>query len=985
MGLAQSGFLILPVCSHDHSDASEQHRRTCNRPGKAPLISDWKNRATNNLEQIETWFNKRPNSNAGLVLGTASRIVAIDVDGDFGRAKLEELSCGDLPPTWRYPTPGGGERYLYQAPPNCPCKKKNFSSSTDHHEALELLGDGQYTVIPGSVHPNGGRYAWAEGGSPDDLPLAPAPDWMARLMNPAYITDHFFDDDVEEDASISSQGTVYEDVSEELHPRPALVKNHSLRGPSTASSQTTIAEVPFLDRTPTLQSLTKGCRKLQGIVDAQSDYGCSEDEWFTTASLLSRAGAPDEAQVFSEASNKHSARSEARLAKIATDAEAKSFGPPRCAAFGCSEAQVKACFGSVRLKDGLVFNSPAELLRRAEPKPLEVIESKLAGTPYRIKGGKVGDVTFDKNGEESFRPIANFVAFASSVVLLDDGAEKQHFFKIEGLSLDTGKPLRTLEVRQDAFEAMNWIFDWGMRANLEPGLAAKQKMRHLTQLLSKEAETKSVYAHLGFRQFPEGWRYLHGGGCVGKENVEVRLDKRLEKYVLPEPDRSLRGPIQASLNLLNVAKPEVTMPLLAAVFLSPLCEALRQGGIEPAFLLWLYGVTGTRKSTLSALFLSHFGPFTPKSPPASFKDTANSLEKRAFDCKDSLLWIDDFHPSASSAEARKMEQIAQFLIRSYGDRVGRGRMKADSSLRTDYAAKGIALVTGEQQIDGHSSNARVQGVELRPRDIDLAKLTIAQRQSSLLAHTMAGYVAWVGERMSEPGFVDGLRRTFHERRDLALPGQSHGRLAENAAWLFLGWDTLLEFAVAEGALMDTERQDHLKEGWSTLLSLSEQQSEQVLDSRPGENFLSIVGALLHNGSLYTLPANAAERKQHEDLTPRGTHVGWHDKKRFFFLPDVLYNEVSAFLSKQQEQIPLKKTDLWRQLQIDGLLEPEVSNENGREKIKRVRRKVLDGSRIQTIWIKRDAIVEGDTETEERERSREAAVKRPQPRGDLFET
>lgn len=693
----------------------------------------------------------------------------------------------------------------------------------------------------------------------------------------------------------------------------------------------------------------------------------------------------EEASLFSEASEKHDKHSESRLEKMEADAKAEAFGPPRCAAFGCSDRQVKACFGSVRLKDGQMSNSPAELLRKAEPNPLEVMEQKLAGTNYRIKGSKVGDVTFDKSGEESFRPVANFIAFASSVVLLDDGAERQHFFKIEGISLDNGKSLPALEVRQENFEAMNWIFDWGLGANLEPGLAAKQKMRHLTQLLSEDALKKTVYGHLGFRLFPEGWKYLHGGGCVGKSNVEVRLDKRLEKYILTEPGNSLDEPIRASLSLLNVAKPEVTLPLLSAVFLSPLCEALRQGGIEPAFLLWLYGVTGTRKSTLSALFLSHFGNFSAKGSPASFKDTANSLEKRAFDCKDCLLWIDDFHPSASSAEARKMEQIAQFLIRSYGDRVGRGRMKADASLRADYAAKGIALVTGEQQIDGHSSSARVQGVELRPGDIDLVRLSEAQRQSDLFASTMTGYVAWVGEQMSKPGFVEGLRQTFRERRDLALPGQSHGRLAENAAWLFLGWDSLLKFAALEGALTESERQLKLDEGWTTLLSLSEEQSEQVLGARPGEQFLSIVGELLQNGSFYTLPASAAERKQCEDLHPRGKHVGWHDNERFYFLPSVLYNEVSTFLSKQQEQIPLKKADLWRQLQMDGLLEPEFTREHGKEKIKRARSKVIDGKKTQTIWIKSSAILENEPESEERERTRKVASHLPKPHSNPFET
>ncbi|WP_042198132.1 bifunctional DNA primase/polymerase [Paenibacillus camerounensis] len=985
--LGRLGMPVLPLCSHSHSGMSKNHRKSCKRPGKLTLISDWRNRATTDLEQIRNWFAKRPNWNAGLVLGKRSRVIAIDVDGEFGRAKLEELSGGDLPPTWRYSTPGGGYRYLYLTPYDAVFKKASFSSADDEHEALELLGDGQYTVIPGSVHANGGVYEWEEGGSPDDLPLAPAPEWMLREMNTSWAAAGLFDDEAQEDEADPSQENAQEafsenvDLSQPLTGKLAPSASFSFSSPS-------FSPAGLISQAPTLERLAKGCPCLLQITGEQADGGCSEDAWFKTTSLLTRLGKQEEARFFSEASEKHDAHSESRLEKMEADARAEAFGHPRCSAFGCSTDQVKACFGSVRLKDGQMSNSPADWVRSKKPKPAlpEHIDKRLAEGQYQIKDGKVGESTYAKKGEETFHPIANFVAYASATVLADDGAEARQFFTIEGVSLDTWRPLPPLEVKMEEFESLNWIFRWGLSANLEPEFAAKAKMRHLIQLLSKDALKKTVYAHLGFRRFPEGWRYLHGGGCVGEENVEVKLDKRLEKYVLPEPGASLEQPIRASLNLLNVAKPEVTLPLLSAVFLSPLCEALRQVGIEPAFLLWLYGVTGTRKSTLSALFLSHFGQFSPKGPPASFKDTANSLEKRAFDCKDCLLWIDDFHPSASSGEARKMEQIAQFLIRSYGDRVGRGRMKTDASLRADYAAKGIALVTGEQQIDGHSSSARVQGVELRPSDIDLVRLSEAQRQSDLLASTMTGYVAWVGEQMSKPGFAEGLRQTFRERRDLALPGQSHGRLAENAAWLFLGWDNLLKFAALEGVLTESERQLRLDEGWTTLLSLSEEQSEQVLGARPGEQFLSIVGELLQNGSLYTLPANVAERKSCEDLAPKGKHVGWQDNERFYFLPSVLYNEVSTFLSKQQEQIPLKMKDLWRQLHFDGLLEPEITRDHGKEKVKFTRRKAIDGQRVNTVWIKRSAVWESDPESEARENVRKAAAaQKPRPVSDWFET
>ena len=131
-----------------------------------------------------------------------------------------------------------------------------------------------------------------------------------------------------------------------------------------------------------------------------------------------------------------------------------------------------------------------------------------------------------------------------------------------------------------------------------------------------------------------------------------------------------------SFQLLKLAPYHITIPLLSLVYLSVLVEAFRRVNIEPNFVVWLHGTTGSRKTTIGQLFLSHFGQFSSKTPPASFKDTANNIERKAFSTKDTLLLIDDYHPEASRYEATKMATNAQRVLRMYGDRIGRGRLKA---------------------------------------------------------------------------------------------------------------------------------------------------------------------------------------------------------------------------------------------------------------------------------------------------------------------
>ena len=63
----------------------------------------------------------------------------------------------------------------------------------------------------------------------------------------------------------------------------------------------------------------------------------------------------------------------------------------------------------------------------------------------------------------------------------------------------------------------------------------------------------------------------------------------------------------------------------------------------------------------------------------------------------------------------------------YGDRVGRSRMRADTTLNKTYKPRGMAIVTGEDLPKGASSTARYIGVEIKREDINLDILSKLQK------------------------------------------------------------------------------------------------------------------------------------------------------------------------------------------------------------------------------------------------------------------
>ena len=357
------------------------------------------------------------------------------------------------------------------------------------------------------------------------------------------------------------------------------------------------------------------------------------------------------------------------------------------------------------------------------------INSALRGTAYY----------FNRDGlwldtDKGPRKISNFVIIPQTNIIKESGMLSERFVEVLGYATFGFLPAVTLETGQ--YESMNWMTKkWGLSLTVElPRSNNASHIWRVAQELGLEyAKDVVVYTHMGWKQIRGSWCYLHSSGVIGNEAAQVELAHDVVGYTLPDHADSYQEAVRASLRLKDVAPPEISVPLLALAYLSPLNEFFRQAGCEPAFVTMLTGPTGTMKSTLAALALCHFGQFTAKSLPGSFNDTRNALDVKGFALKDTLMVVDDFYPSAYKSEYAKMASTLQGLLRSYGDRSGRARMTADIKLRAVYVPRGNLLVTGEDVPNLEQSGlARQLMLEINPGDVDKEKLSSLQGDSFLL-------------------------------------------------------------------------------------------------------------------------------------------------------------------------------------------------------------------------------------------------------------
>ena len=344
--------------------------------------------------------------------------------------------------------------------------------------------------------------------------------------------------------------------------------------------------------------------------------------------------------------------------------------------------------------------------------------------------------------------------------------------------------------------------------------------------------------------------------------------------------------------------------------------------VQPAFVVWLYGRTGTLKSSLAALVLNHFGPdFDGFHFPASFLDTPGRLEQKAFLVKDAVLVVDDYAPQKDARAAQEYRRAAHHLVPSVGNRAGRGRLTRDIKARQSYAPRGLVMVTGEELPETESLVARLFVVELKGDSVDLPRLTAAQARRELYSHAMAGYLGWLKEHWS--AYIKLIPERALHYRGLASNNGAHLRLPETIALLMVGWEMGLRYALSIGALPATDYALLMDLGWQALVENGAEMAQLGGEEKPEELFLGTFRELLAQGKVYLCqrdgPGLIGGGRGAPGSEERGEMLGWYDEACLYLLPEVSYTRIARHFRDQGGVFPARPLTFRKSLKEAGYL------------------------------------------------------------------
>ena len=547
--------------------------------------------------------------------------------------------------------------------------------------------------------------------------------------------------------------------------------------------------------------------------------------------------------------------------------------------------------------------------------------------PYKMDGYSLF-ITQYKNGAETFKKLCNFMPYIIEEDAIDDGAEIARYVMVTGIHED-GKRLPKARVPASdiAGTTFNWIIEnWGAKCNIEPRRNVKDNIRHALQSTAANVPCRTIYKHFGWKKINSQWEFLMPG-----KTFDVKAEGKLKSYHFEDKDADLSA--RASLDFLfsQYAPNALTYPLMAYIYLTPLNHFLKEAGCEPKITLCLIGKTGTKKSTLAALALSHFGSFTNVDLPLSFRDTANSIIKTAFMLKDVLTVIDDFHPSTKSEEL-SMNTTAQMITRAYGDRVGRSRLRSDSSLMIARPPQGNAIITAEQSPDiTESGLERTIQLEIKEGDIKLNLLSEMQIKADqgLLSSAMRNYIEWIKGKFlvsdeAHKKFIENLSKRFKKSREHYISVLSecgteyHARLPEVGAWLDLGLLFAFHYFMDMNLIDESMGESHMEYTDELITELIIKQATAIRNDRPSIKFIAKLGSLIVSGK-----AKVISKDNWNNDKPIG-FIGYEDHESYYLITDVAHSMVKRLCEEQGEVFSTSVKSMLKHLSEDGYIDANAA-------------------------------------------------------------
>lgn len=401
-------------------------------------------------------------------------------------------------------------------------------------------------------------------------------------------------------------------------------------------------------------------------------------------------------------------------------------------------------------------------------------------------------------------------------------------------------------------EQTNWL-EYDGRCCFNPDIPYSRINRHLANTIRKElgnVPRKSVYQlnSTGVHIIGEEVMY-----CAGKEVIrspsgeisDLNIESQLKNKCL-DIDQVLTES-QATyemFELINLS-PSTGNIILLFKLIYMMRQAYIDAGARPSFCIFLYGRTGTQKTTFSSFLTQTYNRRQGILSPTRLNASIPAAVELLLEATDDVVILDDLFPAESSLTRKQQEQTLIELTRYVGDGTMPARMKRGRI--SNGVPKCGVIFTGEYVIGSGSDAARLLPIEMVKPEGE--KLKYFQDHPLMVSTFYYFYIVWFIAHYKD--IVSFLKEWWDKYRktDLGI----NDRLQETHFFFNTAYLLLLQYWYEKKYLL-TKDVFKLHSSFVELLtSLVHQQNKRVQQTKSEEvetvDYLGHIRALYKNNIL----------------------------------------------------------------------------------------------------------------------------------------
>lgn len=423
---------------------------------------------------------------------------------------------------------------------------------------------------------------------------------------------------------------------------------------------------------------------------------------------------------------------------------------------------------------------------------------------------------------------------------------------------------KIVKIKEKEVEKISWI-DLDERCRTIPNIYTAKTKRYLLDEIRKSSIAASKKKVL--QSNDAGFFKIDGevGFNTGEEIITSSLGKlsglqieigKTEKKIDVDKKLSEAQVISEIFDLLSLS-PNSGRIIFAHKLIYLMREAYVEAGITPRVCVYVYGASGTQKTTLSSFLTQLYDRSEGIKNPTRLNASKAGVTNIIAENKEDTIVLDDLFPADSKQICKQQEETLLEITRWVGDGIMPVKM-AGKKVEKIPVKCGIVF-TGEYLIGGGSDAARLLPVEMQKPDG--RKLKYFQDNPLGVSTFYYFYIKWFVQNYKE--IVEMLKQWLAEYRknDLGI----HARLQETHMLFNTAYVLMLHYCYEKGCLSSEEVRRLHKDFLKMIMELVKKQEQRVQKKASvvleHKDYLTQIRELYRNGQLLVADSHVRFNKE----------------------------------------------------------------------------------------------------------------------------